>query len=241
MSTLRICKAMSLHPRANIATSDAEQAANASSRICLMGCEASPAELRRFPVHDTSRSQISGSRCSLPHCQKSRRDYPSIKLFKFPVKDPAIFKQWAQICNFSEDFLAKASSLFLCQYHFSPDKIGIRFLKPGSIPDRNLSPGISCTTDENPSNLVKLPPRKRKKPAELCRQCPKKSTMLKIYQNQYLLFRNTAEVRKLRIYELKRENNTLKQKIMQLRGNDILAKMSLNQKGANNLIQNDSD
>ncbi|XP_030570130.1 uncharacterized protein LOC115769454 isoform X1 [Drosophila novamexicana] len=55
MSTLRICKAMSLHPRANIATSDAEQAANASSRICLMGCEASPAELRRFPVHDTSR------------------------------------------------------------------------------------------------------------------------------------------------------------------------------------------
>ncbi|XP_002007804.3 uncharacterized protein LOC6582092 isoform X1 [Drosophila mojavensis] len=50
MSNLRICKAMSLHPSANLSNN------HINSRICLMpGCKASPSELRRFPVHDIDR------------------------------------------------------------------------------------------------------------------------------------------------------------------------------------------
>jgi len=63
MSNLRICKAMSLHPSANIAGSLAGSGTGngsgteiaTSSRKCLMGCEASALELRRFPVHDINR------------------------------------------------------------------------------------------------------------------------------------------------------------------------------------------
>ncbi|KAL7732577.1 hypothetical protein ACLKA6_019205 [Drosophila palustris] len=56
---------MSLHPSANIAGNHAGTgtatgtttgtATGNSSRICLMGCEASASELRRFPVHDVNR------------------------------------------------------------------------------------------------------------------------------------------------------------------------------------------
>ncbi|KAM8710394.1 hypothetical protein ACLKA7_017077 [Drosophila subpalustris] len=56
---------MSLHPSANIAGNHAGAgtetrttlgtATGNSSRICLMGCEASASELRRFPVHDANR------------------------------------------------------------------------------------------------------------------------------------------------------------------------------------------
>ncbi|XP_034108082.1 uncharacterized protein LOC117570497 isoform X1 [Drosophila albomicans] len=52
MSNLRIFKAMSLHPSANI---KAESQPEPSSRMCLMGCEASATELRRFPIHDVIR------------------------------------------------------------------------------------------------------------------------------------------------------------------------------------------
>ncbi|XP_032598875.1 transcriptional regulator DEF1 isoform X1 [Drosophila grimshawi] len=60
MSNLRICKAMSLHPCANLwqpepATADEVGHIPFNSRICLMGCNATPAELRRFPVHDINR------------------------------------------------------------------------------------------------------------------------------------------------------------------------------------------
>lgn len=66
MSNLRICKAMSLHPSANLSANtdaaaavqnDADADANGSGgkRVCLMGCAASAAELRRFPVHDINR------------------------------------------------------------------------------------------------------------------------------------------------------------------------------------------
>ncbi|ALC43403.1 bip1 [Drosophila busckii] len=68
MSSLRICKAMSLHPAANIRSlkeeaedeeeEEEEQQPSSSStskRICLMGCEASAEELRRFPIHDINR------------------------------------------------------------------------------------------------------------------------------------------------------------------------------------------
>lgn len=68
MSNLRICKAMSLHPSANLAINvdanvaaavhikaDADANSSSSTRICLMGCMATAAELRRFPVHDANR------------------------------------------------------------------------------------------------------------------------------------------------------------------------------------------
>lgn len=64
MSSLRICRAMSLHPSANISVhadaaaavqNDASANAGGGKRICLMGCAASAAELRRFPVHDINR------------------------------------------------------------------------------------------------------------------------------------------------------------------------------------------
>lgn len=68
MSNLRICKAMSLHPSANLALNvdvnvaaavhnkaDADASNSSSTRICLMGCMATAAELRRFPVHDANR------------------------------------------------------------------------------------------------------------------------------------------------------------------------------------------
>ncbi|EDW93822.1 uncharacterized protein LOC6533386 isoform X1 [Drosophila yakuba] len=52
MTTLRICQAVSLNPRAN----GPEPVLPSSSRICLMGCQdVKPNELRRFPVHDTDR------------------------------------------------------------------------------------------------------------------------------------------------------------------------------------------
>ncbi|KAH8402845.1 hypothetical protein KR222_002664, partial [Zaprionus bogoriensis] len=56
MSDLRICKAMSLHPDAHVEVDvDVDSPAGGSSRICLMGCQASASELRRFPVHDANR------------------------------------------------------------------------------------------------------------------------------------------------------------------------------------------
>ncbi|KAH8278295.1 hypothetical protein KR044_010188, partial [Drosophila immigrans] len=59
MSSLRICKAMSLHPSANIqgpvTETQSHSVGGCSARMCLMGCEASAADLRRFPVHDINR------------------------------------------------------------------------------------------------------------------------------------------------------------------------------------------
>jgi len=52
--------------------------------------------------------------------------------------------RWAEKCQYTEDYVASTSSLFLCQDLFSPDGIGVKYLKKGTIPDRNLIKYKSC-------------------------------------------------------------------------------------------------
>lgn len=211
---------------------------------------------------DKKRAQISGNKCSLPHCQKSRRDFPALKLFRFPEKEPTILMKWAEKCQFTEDFVASTSSLFLCQDHFCPDDIGIKYLRRGTIPDRNLGNEHGCDNDEIDFSAIRSPPRKRPRsqsPAEICRQCHRSTKTLKCFQKKYASFKKLADERQERIKMLRRENSNLKRKVirlevkskknilseiekMNLTGNEkILAKMLLKEKKGTNMRWNDSE
>ena len=55
-------------------------------------------------------SSISGTKCCLPHCGKSKRSIPGLKIFRFPYSNTVLLKQW---CNFDEYFLERSPTLYI--------------------------------------------------------------------------------------------------------------------------------
>jgi len=140
-------------------------------------------------------------------------------LFRFPERDPTMLIRWGEKCQFTEDFVASTSSLFLCQDHFSPVDIGVKYLKKGAIPDRNLIKYKSCNNADINLNAVRSPPRKRHRsqsPVEVCRQCHKNPKTLKVFQKKYFRFKKLSDERQIRIKMLRKENSNLKRKLVRL-------------------------
>lgn len=44
---------------------------------------------------EKKRRNIIGNKCSPLHFRKSRCDFPALKLFRFPEKDPTMLMNWA--------------------------------------------------------------------------------------------------------------------------------------------------
>jgi len=170
---------------------------------------------------EKGRRLLSGNKCSLAHCKKSKRDFPGIKLFKLPSNDDFLFIEWAKQCGFTEDFVANSGSLFLCEDHFLPENIGQRYLKKGAIPVQNLSRPMEKVenTEEDP-NLFQSPPRKRirsESPAESCRQCHRHVTTLKAFQKIIILNKKNLQYKKKRLELLEKENVNLKKRVERLK------------------------
>lgn len=133
-----------------------------------------------------------GNKCSLPHCCRSKRVYPEMKLFRFPNFDSPLFKVWAEKCHFDEEFVANFPLLFLCDKHFSSDLIGKRYLKRGAVPTLNItnndSADIGETQKEVDLSMLKSPPRKRKRsesPISKCFNCQKNVENEAFYRKMY--------------------------------------------------------
>ena len=44
-------------------------------------------------------SRGAGNKCFLPHCRRTRREYPGLRFFKFPEFGTPLYKKWAELCN----------------------------------------------------------------------------------------------------------------------------------------------
>lgn len=172
------------------------------------------------------RKKITGRRCCLPHCRKSKRDNANYRFFKFPEYDSPLFMQWVENCNLSEEFVSNSSSLILCQDHFAKAAIGKKFLKRGTLPEYFLSTkyqgAVSDSTESQDVDLsvLKSPARKRKRsdsPPDICRQCHKTIKDLKNVQQKYSVTKKRENVKKKQVIELKKENVNLRKEINRLK------------------------
>lgn len=57
-------------------------------------------------------SLIAGNKCCLPHCDRSKRNFPNLKIFRFPYCNDILLKAWIEKCNFDESFLERSQTLY---------------------------------------------------------------------------------------------------------------------------------
>lgn len=157
--------------------------------------------------------QLAGNKCSLPYCRRSKRDFPDLKLFKFPPVQSPMFFSWVEKCGFTEEFVAKSANLFLCDRHFCPEDIGKRKLKLGTVP-KFFSEGENVRLVEYEHSdldltLLRPPTRKRKRsvsPASRCVQCHKNMKAVSYYQAQNRILNKKLHKKQEKIKALRNEN-----------------------------------
>lgn len=171
-------------------------------------------------------SSKAGNKCSLPHCGRSRRSFPEMKLFRFPYFDSPLFKEWVEKCNIDEQFVERSPLLFLCDRHFTLDCIGKKYLKRGAVPslhlfDSNESISIEerqyCVGNEDIDlSLLRSPPSKYRRlqsPPSLCTNCQKNIKNEAYYRKMYFKLFKKLNTTKKEIRKLKSKNETLKRRI----------------------------
>lgn len=135
-------------------------------------------------MEETKRRRSNGNTCSLPHCKKSRRTHPTLKIFSCPPIDTFLGQMWRQRCAFPDE-----KNLFVCEEHFASEQIGRKYLKKEAIPSKNLSP-LAAGSEYAEDVFVVNSPKKRIRslsPEELvCSSCEKHVRNVIFYKKKYL-------------------------------------------------------
>ncbi|XP_065361198.1 uncharacterized protein LOC135954883 [Calliphora vicina] len=123
----------------------------------------------------------SGIKCCIKKCQKSKRHFKGLKMFKFPSPDMILGKIWREKCRIPETDFNK--NLFICENHFSSSYVGKKKLKAGAIPTVHMDEESEDFDAESRYSPKKLDFENVEAP--LCTNCAKQILLVDQYRTKY--------------------------------------------------------